>query len=306
MKYLIIGAGGTGGSIAAFMSRAKKDVSVIARGAHLKAIQDNGLRMETSAQGNFTVYPMKAYDMEAYHEHPDVIFACVKGYSLDAIVPFIKRIAHKETIVIPILNIYGTGGVLQKVLPDLLVTDGCIYIAAEIKAAGVILQTGDIFRVIFGVRTQKEYRSTLETIAKDLNDAGIRGIVTDNIQRDALQKFSFVSPMAACGAYYDVTAEGMQKEGKERALFGELIKEIQLLAKAMRIDFTVDIVEKNLAILDALAPNASTSMQRDLKHSHHSEMNGLIFEVVRLGEHYRISLPKYKMIAAHFGYKGEN
>ena len=152
MKYLIIGAGGTGGCIGAYMTEAGKDVTLIARGAHLAAMQADGLRMETTKKGNYTVKPVKAADMEHYGERPDVVFVCVKGYSLKETVPFIRRAAGPETVVIPILNIYGTGGRLQEQLPELLVTDGCIYIAAEIKEPGCLWQNGDIFRVVCGVR----------------------------------------------------------------------------------------------------------------------------------------------------------
>jgi 2-dehydropantoate 2-reductase len=300
MKYLIMGAGGTGGSIAGFMTKAGFNVSVIARGKHLEAIQEKGLRLETTRLGTFSVFP-KAYDMEAYDDVPDVIFNCVKGYSLDATIPFIRKVVHEKTVVIPILNLYGTGGVLQKALPNLLVCDGCIYIAAQIKEAGVICQTGDIFRVVFGVRELREHRDSLHEVARDLNTSGIRGILSENIKRDALLKFSFVSPMAACGAHYDVDAGGMQQEGEPRALFKKLIGEITLLAKAMGIAFEGDIVEKNLTILDALLPTASTSMQRDLKAGGESEMDGLLFEVVRLAQKYGVSLPTYTHVAQKLG-----
>ncbi len=137
MKYLIIGAGGTGGSIAAQMTGAGKDVTAIARGEHLKAIRTNGLKMENYSGESITV-PVKVLDMEHYDDYPDVIFICVKGYSLQQTIPFIKRVAHKNTVVIPVLNIYGTGGRMQELLPELLVTDGCIYISATIKEPGVI------------------------------------------------------------------------------------------------------------------------------------------------------------------------
>ena len=152
MEYLVIGAGGTGGCIGAYMTEAGKDVTMIARGAHLEAMQAGGLRMETTKKGNYTVRPVKAFDMEHYTGHPDVIFVCVKGYSLEETVPFIEKVAKQETVVIPLLNIYGTGGRLQKRLPGLLVTDGCIYIAGEIKEPGCLWQNGDIFRVVFGVQ----------------------------------------------------------------------------------------------------------------------------------------------------------
>ncbi|MEN6349604.1 MAG: 2-dehydropantoate 2-reductase [Syntrophomonas sp.] len=303
MKYLVIGAGGTGGSIGGFMTEAGKDVTLIARGRHIKAIQENGLKMETTCKGNYTVYPIKAADMDHYNEQPDVIFNCVKEYSLVDTVPFIKRIAHKDTVVIPIQNIYGTGGRLQELLPDLLVTDGCIYIAAEIKEPGVILQTGDIFRVVYGVRKPEEYRPILERAAADLRDSGITAIVSDNIKRDALQKFSYVSPMAACGAYYDIDAGAAQQEGKVRDTFIALMREINVLAAAMGICFAVDVIETNLKILDSLSPSASTSMQRDIKQGKNSEMDGLIFEVVRLGKKYGVPLSTYEIIAEKFGFK---
>lgn len=304
MKYLVIGAGGTGGCIGAYMTEAKKDVTFIARGAHLEAMQAEGLRMETTKKGNYTVKPVKAVDMEHYQEQPDVIFVCVKGYSLEDVVPFIRRVAKKETVVIPILNIYGTGGRLQEQLPGLLVTDGCIYIAAEIKEPGCLCQKGDIFRVVFGVRKPSEYRPVLEEIKRDLDESGINGILSENIRRDALQKFSYVSPMAACGQYYEAKAGQMQAQGEIRDTFAFLAGEINTLANAMGIPFEVDIVKTNLKILDDLTPEASTSMQRDVEKGKASEMDGLIFEVVRMGERYKVELPMYKKIAGELKKRG--
>ena len=279
------------------MTEAGKDVTLIARGAHLKAMQENGLRMETTKKGNYTVYPVKASDMEHYDGHPDIIFVCVKGYSLEETVPFIRRVAKPETVVIPILNIYGTGGRLQEQMPELLVTDGCIYIAGEIKEPGCLWQNGDIFRVVFGVREPSEYREVLAEVKKDLEDSGITAVLSDHIRRDALQKFSYVSPAAACGQYYDAMAGDMQKQGEIRDTFAALIHEIDVLANAMGICFESDIVQTNLDILDSLTPEASTSMQRDVKKGKASEMDGLIFEVVRMGRQYGVELPVYEKIA---------
>lgn len=297
MKYLVIGAGGTGGSIGAYMTEAGKDVTLIARGEHLKKMQQQGLRMETTAKGDYTVYPIQVRDMEHYEEQPDVIFVCVKGYSLQEVVPFIRRVAKESTIVIPILNIYGTGGKLQEQLPELLVTDGCIYIAGEVKEPGTILLKGNIFRIVFGVRNPEELRPELFQIAKDLQESGIDGVLSDNIRRDALQKFAYVSPMAACGLYYHVSAGEIQKTGEPRDTFVKLIKEVDALAVAMEVPFLVDIVTTNLQILDALTPEASTSMQRDIYAGKSSEIDGLIYEVVRMGQQYGVPTPVYEMVA---------
>ena len=297
MKYLVIGAGGTGGCIGGYLAEAGKDVTLIARGRHLAAMQESGLRIETTTEEPNRTIQVKASDMEHYEEHPDVIFVCVKGYSLEDTVPFIRRVAKDDTVVIPILNIYGTGGRLQKLLPGLLVADGCIYIAAEIKEPGWILKKGDIFRVVYGVRTPEEYRPVLEAIRKDLAESGISPVLSENIRRDALQKFSYVSPAAACGRYYDAKAGEMQQPGEVRDTFAALIHEIDLLAAAMGIHFEVDIVKTNLDILDTLSPEASTSMQRDIWQGKQSEIDGLVFEVVRMGQKYGVSLPIYEKIA---------
>ena len=297
MKYLVIGAGGTGGSIGAYMTEAGKDVTLIARGEHLKQMQQYGLKMETTKKGNYTVDPIKATDMEHYEEQPDIILVCVKGYSLAETIPFIRRVAKESTIVIPILNLYGTGGKMQEQLPDLLVTDGCIYIAGEIKEPGTILLKGDIFRIVYGVRNPKELSQELFEVAQDLKDSGIEGVLSDHIRRDALQKFAFVSPMAACGLYYHVSAGDAQITGEPRDTFVKLMREVEALAEAMDVPFLVDIVTTNLQILDTLNPDASTSMQRDVYAGKSSEIDGLIYEVVRMGERYGVPTPTYKMIA---------
>lgn len=297
MKYLVIGAGGTGGSIGAYMTEAGKDVTLIARGEHLKRMQEQGLKMETTEKGNYTVSPIKAMDMEHYDERPDVIFVCVKGYSLEDTIPFIRRVAKEDTIVVPVLNIYGTGGRMQEKLPGLLVTDGCIYIAGEIKEPGTILLRGDIFRIVYGVRDKEELRPELFAIARDLKESGIDGVLSDNIRRDALQKFAFVSPMAACGLYYNVSAKEVQVTGEPRDTFIKLMKEVDALSVAMGVPFLVDIVATNLKILDTLSPQASTSMQRDVYAGKPSEIDGLIYEVVRMGQRFGVPTPTYAMVA---------
>jgi 2-dehydropantoate 2-reductase len=82
MKYLIAGTGGVGGSIAGFLSLAGKDVTCIARGAHLQSIQTNGLKLKSDLKGEHTLQ-IKATTAEEFKGKADVIFVCVKGYSVD-------------------------------------------------------------------------------------------------------------------------------------------------------------------------------------------------------------------------------
>lgn len=302
MKYVIIGAGGTGGIVGAYMSKAGRDVTLIARSEHLERMKKDGLRLTRIWEEADEIVKVKACSMEEYEGTADVVIVCVKGYSLESTIPFIKRISNENTVVIPILNIYGTGGRMQEKLPGILVTDGCIYVSANIQEPGTILQHGKICRIIFGVRDDKDYRPVLREIAKDFEASGIRGILSNNIKRDALQKFSYVSPIGAAGLYFDAAAGDFQKEGEPREMFKAMTREIITLAEAMGICFGNDLVEVNLRILEALAPEATTSMQRDVMAGRQSEMDGLIFEVVRMAKQYGVPVPEYEKVAAKFGF----
>ncbi len=304
MKYAIIGAGGTGGCLGFFLKKAGKDVTLIARGKHLEAIRKNGLTIQKLWDESRETLPVKACTAEEYKEIPDVILVCVKGYSMDETVPTIKKIAGKETVVIPILNIYGTGGRLQKNLPELTVTDGCIYVSANIMEPGVILQHGKILRVVFGARKPEEETEKMREVAKDMVTDDLEVILSENIRRDAMVKFSYVSPIGAAGLYCNAVAADFQREGEQREMFKALIREIVALSHAMGIEFEEDLVERNLKILASLSPEATTSMQRDVIEGKRSEMDGLVYEVVRMGREYKVSMPKYEKAAACFREQG--
>lgn len=303
MKYVIIGAGGTGGIIGAYMTKSGKDVTLIARGRHLEAMQKNGLKIERIWTDIQETVPVRAMTMEEYVDKADVVLVCVKGYSLDETIPFIKKISHDDTVVIPVLNIYGTGGHIQESLPDILVTDGCIYVSANIKEPGVLLQHGKICKIVFGLREKDRTNHILEKVVKDFSDSGIDGILSENIKRDALQKFSYVSPIGAAGLYCNAVARDFQKEGEPREMFKSMIREIAAIADAMGIQFEEDLVDVNLKILRTLAPEATTSMQRDVLEGKDSEIDGLVFEVVRLGRKYNVPVPNYEKVAIKLGFK---
>ena len=304
MKYAIIGAGGTGGCLGFFLKKAGKDVTLIARGKHLEAIRKNGLTIQKLWDESRETLPVKACTAEEYKEIPDVILVCIKGYSVDETVPTIKKIAGKETVVIPILNIYGTGGRLQKKLPELTVTDGCIYVSANIMEPGVILQHGKILRVVFGARKPEEETEKMRQVAKDMVTDDLEVILSENIRRDAMVKFSYVSPIGAAGLYCNAVSADFQREGEQREMFKALIREIVALSHAMGIEFEEDLVERNLKILASLSPEATTSMQRDVIEGKRSEMDGLVYEVVRMGREYKVSMPQYEKAAACFREQG--
>ena len=155
MKYLVLGTGGVGGCMAGFLALADKDVSCIARGEHLETIKKNGLTLHSDLKKVIQSIPIKAYSGDEYMDYirkngesakPDVIIVAVKGYSLQSIVPILETVSKSSTLVIPILNVFGTGKVIQEMLRGVVsVLDGCIYIQSYRQAPGYIRQIGKVF-----------------------------------------------------------------------------------------------------------------------------------------------------------------
>ena len=308
LKYLIAGTGGVGGSIAAFLALAGKDVTCIARGEHLAAIRENGLQLHSDLKGEYALR-VPAYTAEEYTAlvstsadyKADVIFVCVKGYSVDSITELIKSAAHEHTVVIPILNVYGTGPRIQRLVPGVTVLDGCIYIVGFVSGRGEITQMGKIFRLVYGAhRSTIVSRETLEAVQRDLQESVIKAYISDDIDRDTFVKWSFISAMAVTGAYYDVPMGEVQKPGEVRNTFIGLSQESAALGRKLGIAFKEDIVEYNLKVIDKLAPESTASMQKDMAKGHQSEVQGLLFDMITAAEEQGIEVPTYRMVAEKF------
>lgn len=300
MNYLIAGTGGVGGSIAAFLALAGKDVTCIARGEHLTAIRQNGLKLHSDLKGEHTLH-IPACTAEEYQGKADVIFVCVKGYSVDSITDLIRRAAKPDTVVIPILNVYGTGPRIQRLVPGVTVLDGCIYIVGFVSGKGEITQMGKIFRLVYGAHKGTEVsRDTLLAVKRDLEESGIKADLSDDINRDTFVKWSFISAMAVTGAYYDVPMGEVQKPGEIRDTFIGLSRESNELGRRLGIDLPTDLVEYNLKVIDKLDPHSTASMQKDLARGHESEVQGLLFDLIDAAEAHGVNIPTYRRVAEKF------
>ena len=306
MKFAVLGAGGVGGIVGGYLALAGNEVTFIARGAHLEALKKNGLTLRTAHRGDIAVSTAKACAADEYDDTPDVIFVCFKYYNLPAAIELARRHAGKGTLVIPLLNVFGTGEVMQKDLPDATVLDGCVYIYGMVESPGVVAQPASILRIFYGYRPKQE--KTLLPLAQKLEpvlvEAGIEGHFSDQIRRDALQKFSYVSPLGAAGLYFDAVSGDFLREGAPREMFVGLIREIEALGHGMGVEFEKSLVDVNLKLMDSFTKDLTTSMQRDVAHGGPSEFDGLVNRVSRLGKEYHVPTPLYDKISAWGKEKG--
>ena len=142
----------------------------------------------------------------------------------------------------------------------------------------------------------------LEAIAAELEHAGIRVVLSKEIRRDCFTKYALISVMAAVGAYYDVPMDEISADPEKREMAAELSREIDAIASAMGIPFSKDIVAGNLKMIDTSPKGTTASMQKDLKKGGKSEIDGLVFEPVRLGAQYQVATPAFAKAAAKFGF----
>lgn len=299
-KYLVIGTGGVGGSIAGFLALAGKDVTCIARGKHLEAIRKYGLHLKSDLKGEHFL-PVKACTAEEYKDKADVVFVCVKGYSIDSIKDVLEKSARPDTLVIPILNVYGTGPRIGRLVPSVKVLDGCIYIVGFVSGEGEITQMGRIFRLIFGARPEQNIpQEALDEIADVLQSCGIKAEVSDDINRDTFIKWAFISAMACTGAYHDVPMGEVQHDGPVRDTFIGLSRESAEMGHRLGVAYPEDPVAYNLKVIDKLDPHSTASMQKDLAKGHQSEIQGMLFDVIKLGEELGTDLTTYRKVAAKF------
>lgn len=314
MKYVISGLGGVGGAVADQLAKVGRDVTAIARGAHLEAIKEQGGLRVQGPDGKIKLQKkIKACAEDEYADTPDVVFVCVKDYSLESVYPFLQRVCSSKTVVIPLSNVYKTGDRIAAALKESmgneapLVTHGCVYCFARIVEPGLLARDKDILRVIFGMPTNRDHvinQARLEAIEKDATVGVLECVCSELICIDHLRKFSQVSSMSVVCIMLGVTADAIRVNPVVRGIYINAVNEVKDVAAAMGLMLGDDLVDEDLYIADMAAPGSTTSLVRDLEAGRPSEIEGLIRSMVLWGVTYGVPTPAFKRasVAAHERY----
>src|SRR6202041_2269497 len=151
MRIAVIGAGGVGGAFGAALAKAGADVTFVARGAHLAAMQENGLRV-FGDRGETLVRPVQATADPASIGPVDIVLFCVKLWDIESAGEQIKPLIGPDTGVIPLQNGIDASDRLLPILGAAHVMAGTVAISATIASPGVIRQTGTFMAMAFGER----------------------------------------------------------------------------------------------------------------------------------------------------------
>ena len=296
MKIGIIGSGGVGGFFGAKFAKSGQDVAFIQRGAHLEAMQRNGLKVE-SGLGDITLPAVRATDNPGEVGLVDVALVTVKSGQTDEAVELTKPMMGKNTAVITLQNGVENEHRLVKKLGEGNVLGGVAYILSLIKAPGLIQQTGPMARLEFGELDGARSRRALEFL-EACENASIEATLSDNIQQNIWKKFVFLCPHNGMTSLTRSSIGSIRDDQDCRALLEGAVNEVLLLAGAKGISVDLNGSSEVMKLYDSMPHAMTSSMHYDVVNNKPLEVDWLNGAVVRLGKEVGVATPVNSFIYA--------
>ena len=297
MKIIIFGSGGVGGYFGGRLAQSGQNVTFIARGAHLDAIRQNGLRVD-SVNGDFTIQPAQATADPASHGKADLILLCVKAWQLDEAVSQIKPLIGAETLILPLMNGMEHMDTLLETFGAENVLGGLCRISAFIEAPGHIRHVGIQPYIAYGEwdDSKSERIQILDGIFKPLT--GVTAERPVSIQTAMWEKFIFIAATSGVGAFTRQPLGEYRSDPASRAMLAATLEETTAIARARNIPIAETFVEATLARMDGLPPATIASMQKDIMAGKPSELDQQTGAVIRMGKASNVPTPTHEKILA--------
>jgi 2-dehydropantoate 2-reductase len=291
MHIAVVGAGAVGGYYGARLARSGERVSVVARGAHLRAIRERGLLI-WSPLGDHLVR-VEADSDPARIGPVDLVILAVKTYSNAQVLPELPALCGPETMVLTLQNGVASADEIAGVVGEARVLAGTTYVATAIVAPGVIQQTGVHRRVIlgeaFGHRTATSSRAA--RVAATLAAADIQAEAVPDGRVPVWEKLVYLATFAAFTGAARRPAGPIWSDAIGREAFLTVAAEVEAVARAEGVAIDPDVIPKMIAYLDALPPDTRSSLLIDLQQGKPIEVEALQGEVVRRGRALGVPTP---------------
>ena len=296
MRIVIMGAGGLGGYFGARLAAAGNDVAFVARGPHLAAIRQNGLRVE-SALGDLHLRDVVATDTPAALTPADVVMIAVKLWDTEAATEAVKPLVRPGTAVVSFQNGVGKDDVLTRILGRDAVIGGVGQIGVVIASPGVIRHIGTMAKLTFG-ELDNTLTARVEALLRVCIAAGIDAEIAPDINLAIWEKFAFLVPMSACTASMRSSIGPIRANPQTRAFLLDVMREVVAVGRALGINLAEDFAEQRMAFVEALPPQMTASMQGDLARGNRLELPWLSGAVVELGQRVGVATPLNRSVAA--------
>ena len=289
MRIAVVGTGGIGGPYGASLAKAGADVTFVARGAHLAAMRENGLRIEGD-RGETHIRPAQATDDIASIGTVDFVLFCVKLWDVENVGAELRAIVGPGTAVVPLQNGIDAADRLVPILGPDAVMGGTAFVTGSITAPGVIRQTGTYQRMTFG-----ELDGRLSERGQRLRDlcetAGFEGVFSADIRVPIWEKFILLVPLSGLHALTRVPLGRWRDDPEILALYEAALRETVAVGLAEGVRLPDDSIEKGVAMMRSMPAHHTTSMGNDLLRGNRLELPWFAGKVVELGRRHNILTP---------------
>ena len=288
MKIIIAGSGGVGGYFGAKLAKAGADVTFMARGEHLKAMQNYGLIIDSAEEGKWQI-KVRATDELPNQETADLIMLCVKSYDTESMINQLKPVVGANTMIMSLQNGIDNEQKIGDMVSASNVLGGVAYIFANISSPGVI-QHHQMGQIKFG-KMDGSLPPNVVRISRILNEAGIDAEATPNINQILWQKYIFLVALSGTTTLARVPVKVISENSATYELWKNQIVELLSLAKAEGLNFDSDMVEKFSSLLNSLSPGNYSSLYHDLMNGKRLELSALHGYAAQLGKRHNVPTP---------------
>ena len=289
MRILIMGTGGVGGYYGGLLAGQGNDVTFVARGAHLKAIQQEGLKVK-SVHGDFNIAPAQATDDPANAGPVDLILFCVKTYNTDDAAQAIRTAVRSQTVVMSLQNGIDAAERLGKVLGAEHVIGAATWLSSAVVEPGVIRQISQFRRIVFG-ELGGGSSERIQSIYEVLKNTGITVEISEDIQKVLWTKLVFITAVSSIGSLTRLPMGEYRSVPETRHLLTSIMQEVEGLARAQGVNLDADVVQNWMDFIDSAAPNIKPSMQLDVEAGNRTEIESMIGVIGRRGRELGVPTP---------------
>jgi 2-dehydropantoate 2-reductase len=296
MRIAVIGAGGVGGAFGAALAKGGADVTFLARGAHLKAMRENGLKV-LGPRGDFHLQPTQATDDPAAIGPVDVALFCVKLWDVESAGAAIKPLVGPNTAVIPLQNGIDASERLIPILGKDAVMGGVAQISATIAEPGVIRQTGTFMRLVFG---ELDGRPSARGAAfhAACQAGGFESTNSNEIIVALWEKFVLLATNSSVVSLTRLPFGKLRDDPDVFSLFEKAIPEVAAVGRARGVKLAPDLEERLLKATRGFPAEMMPSMTVDLLRGNKLELPWLGGKVVSLGRELKVPTPTYDVMYA--------